>query len=276
MREVLVVIGAGGMGEAIARRSGAGKDVLLADFSTSTLDRAAATLRGEGYSVTVRQTDVASCGSVADLAECATSLGSVTQVVHTAGLSPVQADAASVLRVDLLGVAHSLEQFGKVIESGGSGVVISSMAGWFAADQITPEVESALATAPSDKLLSVPAASTLQSPQAAYGLAKRGNQLRVEAASVEWGRRGGRVNSVSPGIISTPMGQDEMSGASGASMREMIAASGTGRIGTTTDIAEAVAFLLGPESTFITGSDLRVDGGVVGSRRAGASVPAAR
>ena len=270
MREVLVVIGVGGMGEAIARRWGAGREVLLADFSTAALERVATALRGEGYSVTVRETDVSSRDSVSALAECASSLGPVAHLVHTAGLSPVQASAEAILQVDLLGVANSLEEFGKVIESGGSGVVISSMAGWLTADRITSELESELASTSTEELLSLPVLSRLQDSGAAYGIAKRGNQLRVQAASVEWGRRGARVNSVSPGVISTPMGQEEISGDSGTAMRKMIADSGTGRIGTTTDIAGAVAFLLGPDASFITGTDLLVDGGVVGSHRVGA------
>ena len=93
--------------------------------------------------------------------------------------------------------------------------------------------------------------------------AKRGNQLRVRAAAPAWGARGARVNSLSPGVIATPMGEAELSGPTGEIMRQMIAGSPTGRIGTPHDIAAAVAFLVGPDAGFITGTDLLVDGGVV-------------
>jgi len=272
MSDVLVVIGTGGMGDAIARRSGAGQQVLLADFNEETLSGVADGLRADGYSVHVQKVDVSSRQSLADLAATAAELGPVKYVAHTAGLSPVQAPADAILRVDLAGVAYSLEEFAKVIAPGGAGVVISSMAGTMAVGQLPAEMESALALTPADELLTLPflQEQAVPSPGAAYGIAKRANQVRVQAASVEWGARGARVNSISPGVISTPMGQQELAGESGASMRQMIEGSGTKRIGTPTDIAAAAAFLFGADATFITGTDLLVDGGVVAAVRSGA------
>ncbi|WP_233201731.1 SDR family oxidoreductase [Cryobacterium sp. Y11] len=203
---------------------------------------------------------------MAELADVASALGSVVQVIHTAGLSPVQASVAAIVAVDLVGVANMLELFGAVIAPGGAGLVISSMAGHGV--ELSAEDEDALATLSAAELSALPVIQGLTEPGMAYGIAKRGNQVRVQAASVEWGRRGARVNSISPGVISTPMGQQELNGEHGDIMRAMIESSGTGRIGTPTDIADASAFLLGPTASFITGTDLLVDGGVVGARSA--------
>ncbi|NBM18527.1 SDR family oxidoreductase [Streptomyces sp. GC420] len=266
---VVVVIGVGGMGQAIARRQGPGRRVLLADFNEDLLNGTAETLRGEGHDVVTRPVDVSSRASVAALADAAAELGSVTEVVHTAGLSPVQAPALAILNVDLLGVALVLEEFARVIAPGGAGVVISSMAGHMAAPVLDAAQEQALAHTPADELLQLPFLTAEAGSAGSYGVSKRANHLRVQAASVPWGERGARINSVSPGIISTPMGQQELEGESGKGMRAMIEASAARRVGTPGDIAEAVAFLLGPASTFITGTDLLVDGGVVAALRSG-------
>lgn len=262
---VAVVIGVGGMGQAIARREGGGRKLVLADFDATTLDTFADTLRGEGYDVTTSPVDVAQRQSVAALAALCASLGSVVSVVHTAGLSPSQAPIDAILAVDLFGVAVVLEEFERVIAAGGSGVIISSNSAY--QTQLDAETEQALATLPADELLALPAVVAVSHPGEAYPLAKRGNQLRVQAASNTWGARGARINSVSPGIISTPMGQQELNGEYGDVMRAMIDGSATGRIGTPTDIADAVAFLLGPTATFVTGVDLLVDGGVIAAGR---------
>jgi NAD(P)-dependent dehydrogenase (short-subunit alcohol dehydrogenase family) len=270
MSEVLVVVGGGGMGQAIARRQGPGKTVLLADFNEDTLQAAGDILKTDGHQVVTRRVDVASRESVSALAQEAAALGSCTRVVHTAGLSPAQASAAAILSVDLVGVALVLEEFGGVIAEGGAGVIISSMAGYLV-PRLAAEQERALAHTPADELLSLPFASPdyVADPGQAYGIAKRANHIRVAAASVVWGRRGARVNSISPGIISTPMGHQELASPAGGFMRAMIDASGTRRLGTPDDIAAAAAFLLGPDSAFITGNDLLVDGGVVAAVRSG-------
>ncbi|MBK3384757.1 MULTISPECIES: SDR family oxidoreductase [Streptomyces] len=273
-RNVVVVIGVGGMGEAIARRQGPGNRLLLADFDEATLAAVAERLRGQGHEVVTQAVDVSSASSVTALAEAAAGLGPVTQVVHTAGLSPVQASPAAVLRVDLLGTALVVEEFGHVVAPGGAGVVIASMAGHMLRTPLTAEQESALAHTPAGELLRLPFADPEALGQGAYGLAKYGNRLRVQAASAAWGARGARINSVSPGVIATPMGQQELDGVSGRTMRAMVAASGTGRLGTPEDIAEAAAFLLGPGASFITGNDLLVDGGVVAALRSGHLTPA--
>ena len=270
MSAVLVVIGAGGMGRVVARRLGTGRTVLLADVSDETLRAGAKLLADDGHDVATHRVDVSSRDSVAALAGAAGGMGEVAQVVHTAGLSPAQAPAAAILAVDLVGVALVLDEFGRVVAPGGAGVVISSMAGHMA-PPLPPEQEAQLATTAPEELLALPFADPGQvsDPGAAYALAKRANLVRVQAASVHWGERGARVNSISPGIISTSMGQLELGSEVGPIMRAMIRASATGRLGTPDDIAAAAAFLLGPEASFITGTDLLVDGGVVAAVRAG-------
>lgn len=261
--EVLVIVGMGGMGQAVLRRSGAGRKVLLADFDEALLETVAATALGDGYDVVSQRVDVSSRESVAALAATAAELGTVTGVVHTAGLSPVQAPVEAIWKVDLFGTALVLDEFQKVIAPRGSGVFISSMSAYMVGGRIPADVLAGLAAVPTDDLLLVPFLSEIDSPGYAYGIAKRANQVRVQAASLAWGARGARVNSISPGVISTPMGQQELAGESGAQMRAMIEGSGTKRVGTPADIANAAAFLLGHDASFITGMDLLVDGGAV-------------
>ena len=267
-REVLTVLGIGGMGHAIAHRLGAGRTVLLADNNEAALASATETLSAAGHHVESHRVDVSSPESVRELAGHAASMGAVTHLAHTAGLSPAQASAAAILAVDLLGVALVLEEFGGVVAEGGAGVVIASMAGHMF-PPLTAEQERALAHTPASGLLDLDFLSpkTITEPGIAYGMAKQANHVRVRSASGQWGRRGARINSISPGIISTPMGQQELASPVGDGMRAMIAASATGRLGTPDDIASATAFLLGPEASFITGTDLLVDGGVIAAMR---------
>ncbi len=263
-----MVTGAGGMGLAVARRCGVGRTVLLADHDGAVLAAAADDLTATGYRVVTRSMDVADASSVGALAGAAAELGAVTTVVHTAGLSPVQASVAAILRVDLLGTALVLDAFAEVVAEGGAGVFISSMAGAMAT--VPEELEARLATVPTAELLDLPELSegAVADPGAAYLLSKRANQVRVRAAAVAWGRRGARVNSISPGVVATPMGAAELAGPSGDVMRAMVEGSPTGRIGTPEDIAAAVDFLAGPDAGFITGADLLVDGGVVATLHA--------
>jgi NAD(P)-dependent dehydrogenase (short-subunit alcohol dehydrogenase family) len=199
MTDVLAVIGVGGMGQAIARRLGAGKTVLLADYNEETLASVTASLSTDGHRVESRSVDVTSPEWVRALAEHAASLGNVTQVAHTAGLSPSQASAEAILAVDLLGVALVLQEFGEIIAPGGAGVVIASMAGHML-PPLTAEQERALAHNPPGELLALDFLSRITEPALAYPIAKQANHIRVRAASTHWGRRGARINSISLGI----------------------------------------------------------------------------
>jgi NAD(P)-dependent dehydrogenase (short-subunit alcohol dehydrogenase family) len=257
-RDVLVVIGVGGMGLAIARRIGSGKAVVLADFNAKTLDTACGSLRADGHDVHAHHVDVSSAESVRTLAREAASLGPVTHLAHTAGLSPSQGSAQAILAVDLLGVAVVLQEFADVMAPGGAGVVVASMAGHLV-PALTRDQQQALVR---DALASDIVGSVTE-PGQAYAIAKHANLIQVRAAGAAWGRRGARINSISPGIISTPMGQQELDSPLGDGMRAMLAASPAGRMGTSDDIAAAAEFLLGPGASFITGTDLLVDGGVM-------------
>ncbi|MGG7099491.1 SDR family oxidoreductase [Rhodococcus sp. 24CO] len=268
--EVAVVIGSGSIGVAIGRRAAVGRKLVLADFNQQAMDAVAEQLRGEGYEVTTHPIDISAHDSVKKLAEDAAALGDVTRVIVAAGVSPVQASTQRVLAVDLAGTAYVLEEFGRIIAAGGSGLVIASMAGHMG-DGYHKDIEHALAYTPAADLLALPAfdSEVVGNSGAAYTLAKRANALRVQAAAVSWGARGARVNCLSPGIISTPLAQDEMSGPNSAGYAAMIHTSAAGRMGTPSEVADIAAFLLGPDGAFVTGSDLLIDGGVIAAMRAG-------
>jgi NAD(P)-dependent dehydrogenase (short-subunit alcohol dehydrogenase family) len=239
---------------------------VLADANEARLTDLGERLSNAGQRVRALRVDVSSADDVATLAGTAAALGAVRAVVHTAGVSPVQATPAQIVDVDVIGTARVLDAFEPHVEAGTVAVCIASMAGTMT--PLDADTLALLATTPTDRLsaLAVLDPATLD-VASAYGVAKRANQVRVEAASVVWGRRGGRVVSLSPGIVSTPMGRAELDGPFGDVMRAMIERSGTGRIGTPDDIAAAVEFLVSPDASFITGTDLLVDGGVVAAMR---------
>jgi NAD(P)-dependent dehydrogenase (short-subunit alcohol dehydrogenase family) len=263
MTDVIVVIGAGSIGQAIARRVSAGKHVLLADLNQQNADAAAKVLNDAGFEVSTATVDVSSRESVHAVIQTVTALGDVTGVIHAAGVSPTQASPATILKVDLYGTALVLEEFGNVIARGGSCVVIASQSG-HRLPALTAEQNAALATTPADELLTLP---MLQPDQVrdslhAYQISKRGNSLRVMAEAVRWGKRGARVNTISPGIIFTPLARDELSGPRGEGYRRMIEVSAAGRGGTPDEVGTVGALLMGPDGGFITGSDFLMDGGV--------------
>ncbi len=262
--DVTVIIGAGGMGLSIARRCGSGQTLLLADTDEAVLDASSAALRDEGHQVRSQPVDVSARDSVAALAKAAAALGPVTRLVHTAGLSPTQAPVRTILDVDLLGVALVIEEFTEVVAAGGAGVVIASMAA-HGRPPLSAEESRQLATTPAEQLLSLPSTdvANFADPGSAYAFAKRANLLRVQAASTTWGARGARINSISPGVIATPMTRSEFDGEHGGVMQQMVESSNAGRVGTVADIAEAAAFLLGPSASFVSGTDLLVDGGTI-------------
>jgi len=263
MTNVIVVIGAGSIGQAIARRVSAGKHVLLADLRLEAADAAAKVLGDAGFEVSTTTVDVASRASVEALVRRATAIGDVAGVIHAAGVSPSQASPATILAVDLYGTALVLEVFGDVIASGGACVVIGSQSG-HRLPALTPEQNTALATTPVDDLLDLPMLRPDQvtDPLNAYQIAKRGNSLRVMAEAVRWGKRGARVNVISPGIIFTPLARDELTGPRGEGYRRMIELSAAGRGGTPDEVGTVGALLMGPDGGLITGSDFLMDGGV--------------
>jgi NAD(P)-dependent dehydrogenase (short-subunit alcohol dehydrogenase family) len=266
MTNVIVVIGAGSIGQAIARRVSVGKHVLLADLRKENAQAAAAVLSNAGYQVSTATVDVSSRASVHALVETATAIGEVTGVIHAAGVSPSQAPPAVILKVDLFGTAVVLEEFGDVIAPGGACVVIASMSG-HRLPALTAEQDKALATTPADELLALPMLQPDQVTDSlhAYQVSKRCNSLRVMAEAVRWGKRGARVNTISPGIIITPLAKDELTGPRGAGYRRMIELCPTGRAGTPDEVGTVGALLMGADGAFITGSDFLMDGGVTAS-----------
>lgn len=266
MSNVIVVIGAGQIGQAIARRVGVGKRVVLADRSEANASAAAEVMSNAGYEVSVATVDVSSRQAVHALVETATGLGEIAGLIHAAGVSPSQATPETVLRVDLYGTALVLEEFGNVIARGGSGVVISSQSG-HRLPALSLEQNRALALTPTEELLQLPFLQLDQVKDSldAYQLSKRGNSLRVMAEAVRWGKRGARVNTISPGIIMTPLAKDELAGPRGAGYRKMIEGSVAKRAGTPDEVGAVGALLMGPDGGFITGSDFLMDGGVTAS-----------
>jgi NAD(P)-dependent dehydrogenase (short-subunit alcohol dehydrogenase family) len=266
MKDVIVVIGPGQIGQAIARRVGVGKHVLLADMRRENADAAAEVMANAGYEVCVATVDVSSREAVHALVETAAGLGEVTGLIHAAGVSPSQASPATILKVDLFGTALVLEEFGHVIARGGSGVVIASQSG-HRLPALTIEQNKALATTAVDELLHLPflQPEVVKDSLHAYQISKRGNSLRVMAEAVRWGRRGARINTISPGIIITPLARDELTGPRGAGYRRMIELSAAGRAGTPDEVGNVAALLMGPDGGFITGSDFLMDGGVTAS-----------
>lgn len=263
MKNVIVVIGAGSIGQAIARRVSAGKHVLLADLRQENSDVAAKVLSEAGFEVSIAIVDVSSRESVQALVKTATAIGDVFGLIHAAGVSPSQASPATILKVDLYGTALVLEEFGNVMAGGGSGVVIASQSG-HRLPALTPEQNKALATTPVEELLALPFLQPehVKDSLHAYQLSKRGNSLRVMAEAVRWGKRGARINTISPGIIITPLAKDELSGPRGDGYRRMIEASAVGRAGTPDEVGNVGALLMGTDGAFITGSDFLMDGGV--------------
>jgi NAD(P)-dependent dehydrogenase (short-subunit alcohol dehydrogenase family) len=275
MTAVLVVIGPGQIGQAIARRVGAGKHVLLADLRQENAEAAAEVFANAGFDVSVATVDVSSRAAVGALVAAAQRRGDITGLIHAAGVSPSQASPETILKVDLYGTALVLEAVGEVIAPGGSGVVIASQSG-HRLPPLPVEQSRALATTRVEELLSLPflQPDRVTDPLHAYQLSKRGNSLRVMAEAVRWGKRGARLNTISPGIIMTPLARDELNGPRGEGYRRMIGASAAGRAGTPDEVATVGALLMGPDGAFVNGSDFLIDGGVTAAYWYGELAPA--
>lgn len=274
LKNVNVVIGAGSIGQAIARRVSAGKHILLADLRPANADAAAKVLSEAGFEVSTIIVDVSSRESVSALVNAATKIGNICGLIHAAGVSPSQASPETILKIDLYGTALILELFGNKMAAGGSGVVIASQSG-HRLPPLSVEQNKALATTPTEELLSLDflQLEQVQDSLHAYQLSKRANSLRVMAEAVRWGERGARINTISPGIIITPLAKDELSGPRGEGYRRMINLSAVGRAGTPDEVGNVGALLMGADGAFITGSDFLMDGGVTAAYWYGALAP---
>lgn len=265
-KDTIIWMGAGQIGLAIVRRIASGKKVIIGDKSLEHARAAADLLNQAGFDAVAMAADLSSRESILLVINEARKYGAVKYLVNAAGVSPSQASIETILNVDLYGTAVLLEEVGKVIAEGGYGVTISSQSG-HRMPALTPEEDRALATTPTDELLSL---SLLQPGNVrdtlhAYQLSKRCNVKRVMAEAVKWGERGARINSISPGIIVTPLAVDEFNGPRGDFYKNMFAKCPSGRPGTADEVAHVAELLMSEKGAFITGSDFLIDGGATAS-----------
>ena len=265
-KPVIVLLGAGSMGTAIVRRIAAGKKILLGDISEKNLERVSNELIYSGYDVETTVVNALEKESVEAFAKKAASLGPVMYFIDTAGASPSQAKPEHILKLDMVGTGYAVDAFGGVM--GGAGLIISSQTGYMM--PIPNDVELEILRTPTEKLMEVPfIAEHATNSGFAYMIAKRVNHLQAQkAAATTWKARRARINTISPGIIVTPLAYDEFK-AAGDNYQQMIDASAAMRVASSDEIAEAGAFLLGEHATFVTGTDLLIDGGVIASIRTG-------
>ena len=263
-KKVVVLVGTGSIGLAIARRVSVGKHLVLADYSEKNAQAAAEMLEEAGFEVSVTKTDLGSKESILALVEYATGKGEVTPLINAAGVSPSQASVEHILQVDMYGTSVLLEEFGKVIGEGGSGVVISSQSN-YRLGAISQEQSDALAMTPTDELLSLPFVKSIDNTLKAYQYSKRCNVLRVAFEACRWAKRGATINSISPGIIMTPLANDELKGPRGKGYRDMISGMPARRAGTPDEVGDLAEFLMSSRGRFITGADVLIDGGCTAS-----------
>ncbi len=265
-QNVMLLIGAGQIGVAIARRMGYGMKIVIGDKKTENAQTIAKTMNDAGFDVVPVEMDLSSRASIQSIIAQAQKYGDITMLVNAAGVSPSQAPIEAILKVDLYGTAVLLEEVGKVIAPGGVGVTISSQSG-HRMKQLTPEEDEQLACTPTEELLNLPLLqpANIRDTLHAYQLAKRCNEKRVMAQSVLWGEKGARINSISPGIIVTPLAIDEFNGHRGDFYKNMFAKCPAGRPGTADEVANVAELLMSGKGAFITGADFLIDGGATAS-----------
>lgn len=265
-QNVMLLIGAGQIGVAIARRMGYGMKIVIGDKKTENAQAIAKTMNDAGFDVVPMEMDLSSRASIQSIIAQAQKYGDITMLVNAAGVSPSQAPIEAILKVDLYGTAVLLEEVGKVIAPGGVGVTISSQSG-HRMKQLTPEEDEQLACTPTEELLNLPLLqpANIRDTLHAYQLAKRCNEKRVMAQSVLWGEKGARINSISPGIIVTPLAIDEFNGPRGDFYKNMFAKCPAGRLGTADEVANVAELLMSGKGAFITGADFLIDGGATAS-----------
>lgn len=265
-KQVMLLVGAGQIGMAIARRMGYNMRIVIGDKKLENAQAIAGTMNNAGFDVVPVEMDLSSRASIQTMIAEAQKYGEITMLVNAAGVSPSQAPVEAILRVDLYGTAVLLEEVGKVIAPGGVGVTISSQSGHRMA-QLTPEEDEQLAITPAEDLLKLPLLQpeNIRDTLHAYQLAKRCNEKRVMAESVKWGEKGARINSISPGIIVTPLAIDEFNGPRGDFYKNMFAKCQAGRPGTADEVANVAELLMSDKGTFITGADFLIDGGATAS-----------
>lgn len=263
-KEVAVLIGTGSIGLAIIRRVGVGRHIVLADYSEEHAQAAAKALENAGYDCSWMRADLGCRTDIQAVAAEAQHRGRVVRVVNAAGVSPSQAPVSEILRVDMYGTSMLLEEFGRIIAPGGSGLVVSSQSG-HRLPALTEEQNEALATSNPEDLLRLPFVAAITDTLKAYQYSKRCNSLRVAYEASRWGKCGATVNAVSPGIIITPLAADELRGPRAEGYRRMIEASPARRAGTPDEVGELAAFLMSERGRFVSGADILIDGGTTAS-----------
>ena len=265
-KEVMIVTGAGQISMAIARRVGFGMKIVMGDKSLKNAETIARIMNDAGFDVVPVEMDLSSRESILNLIAEAQKYGPITKLVNGAGVSPSQAPIEAILKVDLYGTAVLLEEVGKVIAEGGCGVTISSQSGW-RMPALTAKEDELLATTPTEELLSLDILQpeNIRDTLHAYQIAKRCNEKRTMAEAVKWGARGARINDIAPGIIVTPLANDEFNGPRGDFYKNMFAKCPAGRPGTADEVANVAALLMSDAGAFITGSTFLIDGGATAS-----------
>ena len=262
MKDVVLLTGAGQIGMAITRRIGYGKKIVVGDKKIENAEAVCKIMTDAGFDCTPFVADISSRESIRGIiAECQ-KYGEIAYLVNAAGVSPSQAPVETILKVDLYGTAVLLEEVGTVIKTGGVGVTISSQSG-HRMKQLTSEEDELLTTTPTEELLhlEILRPENIRDTLHAYQMAKRCNEKRVMFEAVRWGTRGARINSISPGIIVTPLAIDEFNGIRGDFYKNMFAKCPAHRPGTADEVANVAELLLGDKGAFITGADFLIDGG---------------
>lgn len=274
MKDVMILTGAGQIGMAIARRMGYSKKILIGDKKRENAFAICTIMNKAGFDAVPVEMDISSRESIINLIREAQEYGDISMLVNAAGVSPSQAPVETILKVDLYGTAVLLEEVGKVIKEGGVGVTISSQSG-HRMPALSVEVDKQLATTPTEELLALEVLQpqNINDTLHAYQMAKRCNVKRVMAEAVKWGTRGARINSISPGIVVTPLALDEFNGPRGDFYKNMFAKCPAGRPGTADEIANVAELLLSDKGAFITGADFLIDGGATASYFYGALQP---
>lgn len=266
MKDVMILTGAGQIGMAIARRTGYGKKIVIGDKNPRNAQSIAKTMHDAGFDVEAMEMDLSSRESILNIIAKAKEFGDIGVLINAAGVSPSQAPVEAIFNVDLYGTAVLLEEVGKVIKEGGVGVTISSQSG-HRMPALSAEVDEQLATTPTEELLGLEVLKpeNIKDTLHAYQMAKRCNEKRVMAEAVKWGQKGARINSISPGIVVTPLAIDEFNGPRGDFYKNMFAKCPAGRPGTADEIANVAELLMGDKGAFITGADFLIDGGATAS-----------
>ena len=266
MKNVMLLTGAGQIGMAIARRVGYGMKIVIGDKRRENAEAIADTMNKAGFTTVPVEMDLSSRASILALIDSAQQYGEISMLVNAAGVSPSQASIETILKVDLYGTAVLLEEVGKVISKGGVGVTVSSQSG-HRMPALGIELDEQLATAPTEELLTLEALQpkNVRDTLHAYQMAKRCNVKRVMGEAVKWGKQGARINSISPGVIVTPLALDEFNGPRGDFYRNMFAKCRAGRPGTADEVANVAELLMSDRGAFITGADFLIDGGATAS-----------